>query len=277
MKKTIDFLMIDELDAQSCEVPVPFLDVKVKCGMPSIFGDPSYDEYSMLPYDLVGKNPVCIVVADGKSMQDAGIESGDRLLVQSTPYAQDGDIVVARVDGEYTVKAYMRDEKGRQWLVPYNDAFSPILLSEEMEPAILGKVLSVIKTMRRMPHRDMVRKISGAVEADREEAQERKPVRSMEQIISKVAPMVKCRRHWYAVYRAMVDVGMEKKGLYDHFIETVTRAVPDHGHLPTIDALQRMAVGCFTKPVEEWEADTAPVSASRFEKYVRIAQEVIKG
>lgn len=277
MKKTIDFMKVDELDARLCDTPVPFLDLKVKCGLPSILGDPSYDEYSMLPYDLVGRNPVCIVVADGKSMLDAGIESGDRLLVQSTHYAQDGDIVVARIDGEYTVKAYMCDGQGRQWLVPYNDAFSPILLKEDMEPAIHGKVLSVIKTMGRMPHREMMRKISCFAEPDREVPQERKAVRTMEQIIAEVAPMVTCRRHWYAAYRAMVDTGMLKNGMCDQFIETVARAVPEHKHLPNKDALQRMAVGCFCKPVDEWEADKAPVSASRFEKYVRIAQKVIKG
>jgi repressor LexA len=62
---------------------------------------------------------------EGDSMRDAGILDGDLIAVHRTPDAHDGQIVVARIDGEITVKR-LRRQAGRLLLLPENPAYRPI-------------------------------------------------------------------------------------------------------------------------------------------------------
>lgn len=76
----------------------------------------------------------------GESMINAGILDGDIVIVQRTEYAENGDIVVAFVDGEEaTVKRFYK-EKGYYRLQPENDTMEPIILDE---CEILGKVIGL--------------------------------------------------------------------------------------------------------------------------------------
>lgn len=74
----------------------------------------------------------------GDSMVDAGILEGDMVVVRAQPTAEDGDIVVARADGEATVKR-LRRRAGRYVLEPANDAYRPI----EGPFEIVGRVVSL--------------------------------------------------------------------------------------------------------------------------------------
>lgn len=81
----------------------------------------------------------------GLSMRDAGILDGDLLAVHKTATASDGQIVVARLDDEVTVKR-LRHERGRLLLLPENPDFSPI----EVDPrrhtfAIEGRYVGIIR------------------------------------------------------------------------------------------------------------------------------------
>ena len=76
----------------------------------------------------------------GESMINAGILDGDIVIVESTSYAENNDIVVAFIDGEdATVKRFFK-EKGHYRLQPENDLMEPIIL-DEVE--ILGKVIGL--------------------------------------------------------------------------------------------------------------------------------------
>lgn len=76
----------------------------------------------------------------GESMINAGILDGDIVIVQRTPYAENGDIVVAFVDSsDATVKRFYK-EKGHYRLQPENDTMEPIIL-DEVE--VLGKVIGL--------------------------------------------------------------------------------------------------------------------------------------
>jgi len=76
----------------------------------------------------------------GESMINAGILDGDIVIVKRTPYAENGEIVVAMVDGEdATVKTFYK-EKGHFRLQPENDTMEPIIV-EDVE--ILGKVIGL--------------------------------------------------------------------------------------------------------------------------------------
>ncbi len=81
----------------------------------------------------------------GESMIEAGILDGDLVLVRSQPKAEPGEIVVAMVDGEVTVK-YYRPEGGRIRLEPANPAMRPILLDAASGPvSFLGRVVGVVR------------------------------------------------------------------------------------------------------------------------------------
>lgn len=77
----------------------------------------------------------------GESMRDAGILDGDIVIAEQTPSARNGDIVVALLEDEATVKRFYK-ENGRFRLQPENDAFEPILCDEVI---ILGKVIGLTR------------------------------------------------------------------------------------------------------------------------------------
>lgn len=81
----------------------------------------------------------------GESMKDAGILDGDLVLVKPQPDAESGEIVLAMVEGEATVKRLIKKEK-QYLLMPENPAFDPIILTEKDSTfQILGKIVSVIR------------------------------------------------------------------------------------------------------------------------------------
>ena len=77
----------------------------------------------------------------GESMIGAGILDGDRVVVRPQPTADDGQIVVARIGDEATVKRLSR-KNGKVWLMPENSAFSPI---DGSEAEIVGLVKAVYR------------------------------------------------------------------------------------------------------------------------------------
>jgi len=77
----------------------------------------------------------------GESMINAGIFDGDKIIVQQTETAKNGDIVVALVEEAATVKTYYK-ENGRFRLQPENDTMEPIYVNEVI---ILGKVVGLFR------------------------------------------------------------------------------------------------------------------------------------
>ncbi len=77
----------------------------------------------------------------GESMINAGIYDGDILYVEKTPTARNGDIVVALIEDEATVKTFYK-ENGHFRLQPENDSFEPIIVDELI---ILGKVVALTR------------------------------------------------------------------------------------------------------------------------------------
>ena len=87
------------------------------------------------------------LTVEGESMLYAGILPGDVVIVRRQPTAIPGDIVVALVGEETTVKRY-RERDGRVELHPENDAFSPIIPRKDGEPfSLLGKVIEVRRSV----------------------------------------------------------------------------------------------------------------------------------
>lgn len=90
-----------------------------------------------------------ILKVSGDSMFEAGIEEGDYVLVRPQKDAANGDIVVAIIDGEATVKRVFIDDVSIT-LKPANAAYAPIIVRDDgREFSIIGKVVSVIKQIER--------------------------------------------------------------------------------------------------------------------------------
>lgn len=87
-------------------------------------------------------NPLFALKVRGESMINAAILDGDIVVVEQTPVAENGEIIVALVDGEdATVKTFYKED-GHFRLQPENDTMDPIIVDEV---AILGKVVGVIR------------------------------------------------------------------------------------------------------------------------------------
>ena len=120
---------------------VPLLG-RVTAGVP-ILAQLNIEEYYMLPQNLVGGDEVFILSVQGESMIEAGILDGDFVIVRRQSHAENGDIVVAMIDDEATVKRIFY-EKARVRLQPENSAMQPIYAREV---AVLGRVIALFRQM----------------------------------------------------------------------------------------------------------------------------------
>lgn len=113
----------------------------VKAGLPSDVEE-QIDTVSLEDM-LIGKKELTYMLeVDGDSMIDAHIEEGDMVLVEKTNTARDGDIVIAEVDGEYTMKFY-KNKGGLVWLEPANKNYKPIHPEHSLN--IIAKLKAVIR------------------------------------------------------------------------------------------------------------------------------------
>lgn len=133
MKRTV---RIKGFDTKAYHVP---LVGTVTAGQP-ILAVESIEDYIPVPVKNKGKNMFALKVR-GDSMINAGILNGDTVIVEQTPVASNGEIVVALIGDEATVKRFYK-EKGHFRLQPENDAYEPIIVDEV---SILGKVNMVIR------------------------------------------------------------------------------------------------------------------------------------
>ena len=260
-----------------CDTPVPYYENRVPAGIPSDAGDVTQGEYILLPRSLVGLKPVFVINVCGDSMRDAGIDDGDRLHVQIDTPVSDGDIVLACLDGDlFTVKTLCTDERGEKWLVPRNPEHDAIRMKDRPDARIIGKVVAHTKDAPRVSYRDCEAAIKKARKKEQEQSMAPPTPQQVEAAIRAAADMVKNGRHWYAVYRAVLDRKGIGRGDYAGFVRTVKSVLPNLKHPPVDYELQRMAVQSFSKPVSLWNPEDAPVTGRRFDAYLRIAQAVLE-
>ncbi|WP_288280701.1 S24 family peptidase [uncultured Prevotella sp.] len=253
-----------------CDTEVPLYDASVPCGNPTLCPD-DFVETVLLPKELLSIHPEFVVTVKGDSMKDAGIESGDAVKVMGDTKPYDGDIVLASIDGEYTLKTYFEDEEGRIWLVPQNEEYVPILLDGSKPVKIYGKVKEIMKTAHRVPTKLCAKAVKRALKA-----KEVKPKISEERVscaFREMSQVIKVARLWYAVYRMMADYSVVEVEDFDTFIDKLKAEVPHHEHIPARAEMQRMATLSFAKPVKQWSADNAPVKGKRYKNYVMIAKK----
>jgi repressor LexA len=115
---------------------------RVAAGAPILAVEDAQDTFP-LPVEWVHDDQVFMLTVEGESMIEAGILPGDLLVVRSQQSAYNGDIVVALLGEEVTVKRFFR-EGGRVRLQPENSAMEPIYAKQV---SILGKVIGLVRRM----------------------------------------------------------------------------------------------------------------------------------
>lgn len=135
MKMSKDFYSGKEM------VNVPIVG-KITAGAPILAVENVTDTFP-IPIDFVGNSESFMLVVRGESMIEAGILNGDYILVKKQNTANNGEIVVALIDDEATVKTFYK-EKNHIRLQPENSTMEPIIVPD---CKILGKVGGVFRKM----------------------------------------------------------------------------------------------------------------------------------
>lgn len=117
----------------------------VEAGFPSPAEEELADTLSLDEFLIDNRQATFMLKVSGDSMKDAGILSGDMVLVDKSQTAKSGDVVIAEVDGEWTMK-FIKKRGESVMLVPANPDYRPIKPKKELK--IAGVVTAVIRKYR---------------------------------------------------------------------------------------------------------------------------------
>jgi SOS regulatory protein LexA len=114
----------------------------IQAGFPSPAEEELQDVVSLDEYLISNPNATFLVKVQGDSMIDAGIHQGDLVLIQKNLQPKDGDIVIAQVDGEWTLK-YFKQKAKKAYLQAANQKYPTIIPRQEL--SIAGVVIANIR------------------------------------------------------------------------------------------------------------------------------------
>ncbi|NMB41487.1 MAG: transcriptional repressor LexA [Firmicutes bacterium] len=122
---------------------VPLLG-QVNAGIP-VLAEENVENYLILPDEMISGDNLFLLRVKGNSMKEAGIFQDDLVIVRQQPTAENGEIVVALIGDEATVKRFFR-EADHIRLQPENPDFEPILVQNNIH--ILGKVTGLLRNFK---------------------------------------------------------------------------------------------------------------------------------
>ena len=115
----------------------------VAAGSP-ILAEENFEDFIQLPEAMVNEGENFVLAVRGESMIDIGIMDGDYVVVHKQPEARNGEIVVAMIDGDATVKRFFK-ENGHFRLQPENASMKPIITKKV---TIVGKVTATYRLLK---------------------------------------------------------------------------------------------------------------------------------
>lgn len=142
-KTKLSFHSFEDLNLQDVKVAEP----RVAAGFPSPADDFIEMEINLQDYIVKNKEATFCVKVEGTSMTKAGINSGDIMIVDRSLHPKHNDIVLAVIDGEFTVKRIAVNENSL-YLMPENDNFSPIKITTAMNFQVWGIITHIIHKAR---------------------------------------------------------------------------------------------------------------------------------
>ena len=143
-KSCCTFLPYHYMTARLNEIQfVPFIDARLQAGFPSPAND--YLEEAINLHAEIVKHPLStfIFTSTGDSMTGAFIPPNACLVIDRSIIPKNGDIVLAVLQGEFTVKYYERTEF-KCWLAPANNKYKRMEITEEMEMSVWGVVIRIL-------------------------------------------------------------------------------------------------------------------------------------
>ncbi|MEM1312551.1 MAG: translesion error-prone DNA polymerase V autoproteolytic subunit [Patescibacteria group bacterium] len=135
-------LKVKQVTKQS-NIPITHYGVLVSAGFPS-----PADDFIESPLDLNDiiehPNNTFSVRVVGDSMIGAGIYPGDLLIIDRSITPISGDVILAVIQGEFTIKRFIKKDNNKVYLVPENKNYKSILITENSEFEVWGKVICTL-------------------------------------------------------------------------------------------------------------------------------------
>ncbi len=126
-------------------VNVPIIGT-VTAGAPILAVENIEGYFPIMP-EFVRNKDTFMLTVKGTSMINAGIHDGDYILVEATPVASNGEIIVALLDDSVTVKTFYKEDHQIR-LQPENDTMDPIIVPEDAAFSVVGKVVGLFRSFR---------------------------------------------------------------------------------------------------------------------------------
>lgn len=140
-------LAISRPTATLKNISLPLFSSKVAAGFPSPADEHVEKRLDPNEFLIDNEEATFFVTIEGQSMIDAGLLPGDKVVVDRSKNARKNHIVLAVVDGEFTIKRLGKDANGRPLLIPENStgAYQPIQIKEGMQFEIWGVVTGAFR------------------------------------------------------------------------------------------------------------------------------------
>ncbi len=130
----------------SSDLSLSFSEGGIKAGFPSPAEDYLSDSIDLNKELIAHPETTFYARAIGDSMIEEGISDGDLLVIDKSLLPQKGNIVVAYIDGEFTLKKFVKDERNNcVWLIAANPNYPPIKVTQDNEFIIWGVLTYNIK------------------------------------------------------------------------------------------------------------------------------------
>jgi DNA polymerase V len=130
-------------DSSTTKKPVTLYEFTVPAGFPSPAADFTQRTLDLNEYIVKRPSSTFFVHVIGDSMQNAGIYENDVIVVDKSLEARHGNIVLATIQGEFTVKRLWKTGN-KNFLLPENDRYQPIEIVPDMDFAVWGVVIHVL-------------------------------------------------------------------------------------------------------------------------------------
>lgn len=141
-----DALELLQIPSNPSAFKVPMFSHTVRAGFPSPADDYVADTLDLNDYLMPRKEASFLLRAKGESMLGVGIHDGDILVIDRSITPKDGSVVIATVDGQFTVKT-LEKKRGKVRLLPANPDFVPIEFKDEQELQVWGVVTNVLHSL----------------------------------------------------------------------------------------------------------------------------------
>lgn len=140
----------EQLPKELSRLDISLYQSKVPAGFPSPADDHVEKRLDPNEYLIDQAESTFFVTIQGESMIEAGLMPGDKAVVDKSKMAVVGDIVLAMIDGEFTIKTLAKQKDGKPKLLPANASgkYTPILITGEMQFEIFGVVIGSFRRFR---------------------------------------------------------------------------------------------------------------------------------